>query len=397
MTDDTDTQEEPRFEFTRRAFMEQSGLAGGALALAQFAVASANGQELGHEQWEPIEGDPGIDEEALVHFDVEQARLVQAMAARIMPSDEFGPGAVEAGVVYFIDEQLNGAWGHGDDFYMEPPFRNRAEGARPNQGYQTRLVPWEVYEFSIQWVDEYAQERYGSGFLDLSPERQDEVLLAVQNNEPDNFRSIEPEEFFEMLRQNTLEGMYCDPTYDGNRGMAGWRMKEFPGSPGALGSWRDLVEQEEFIRIPPRSVEDDVENVGVTTGTETAEADTAGAGGGNATAGGGNETAGSDGGNETAGSDGGNETADDGNATPEPGGTGAAGGSDTGSGPESHGSHSHGADRPPVDDDAVQPDPVPGHGPRWALDPEGESAGESAAANEDRAEDPSDRDDGGEE
>ncbi len=220
------------------------------------------------------DGDAGVNEDALVQFDIDQARLVQAMAARIFPSDEFGPGAVELGVVYFIDRQLAGlsnGWGEGANWYMEPPFVNRFEGATPNQGWQSNLVPKEVYEFALEWIEEYTGEQYGSGFLDLSTEQQDKVLTALENDEVETFQSVKPSEFFTLFHTNVLEGVYCDPTYGGNRGMQGWRMKRFPGSPGALGSYKQLIGREGFIRIPPRSVEDDVESLGVETGVRSSD------------------------------------------------------------------------------------------------------------------------------
>ncbi len=258
-------QPETRFDFSRRSFLEQSGFAGGAMIFAGQAADVARGET---RQGTPKE-DAGMDEEALVHFDIDQARLVQAMAARIFPSDEFGPGAVEAGVVYFIDRQLADSWGQGDNWYLESPFVNQFEGAIPNQGWQSNLTPAEAYEFALEWIEGYADEQYGSSFLDLSAKQQDSVLAALENDEVGNFRSIKPSEFFTLFRTNVLEGVYCDPTYGGNRGMVGWRLKRFPGSPGALGSYKQLIGREGFIRIPPRSVKDDVESVGVETGTSS--------------------------------------------------------------------------------------------------------------------------------
>jgi gluconate 2-dehydrogenase gamma chain len=258
-------QPETRFDFTRRAFLEQSGFAGGAMILAGQAADVARGRT----QQDASEGDAGVDEEALVQLDIDQARLVQAMAARVFPSDEFGPGAVELGVVYFIDRQLAGlsnGWGEGANWYMKGPFVTRFEGAIPNQGWQSNLVPQEAYEFALEWIEEYTNDRYGSSFVDLSPDQQVEVLTALENDEVDTFRSVKPSEFFTLFRTNVFEGAYCDPVYGGNRGMQGWRMKRFPGSPGALGSYKQLIGRERFIRIPPRSVEDDVESVGVETG-----------------------------------------------------------------------------------------------------------------------------------
>jgi gluconate 2-dehydrogenase gamma chain len=44
-------------------------------------------------------------------FTEDEALIVAAAAARIMPSDDSGPGAREAGVAIFIDRQLAGPWG----------------------------------------------------------------------------------------------------------------------------------------------------------------------------------------------------------------------------------------------------------------------------------------------
>jgi gluconate 2-dehydrogenase gamma chain len=42
------------------------------------------------------------------------------------------------------------------------------------------------------------------------------------------------------LLQNTREGYFCDPKHGGNKGMAAWRMINFPG---ARADYIDWVEQ----------------------------------------------------------------------------------------------------------------------------------------------------------
>lgn len=256
-SEDRDQQEEATsgLDFTRRTFLGNTGLAGGAMMLSGMASDVARGAESNRATQE---GQP-LDEEGLIHFDIDQARTVQAMTARIMPSDEFGPGAVEAGVVYYIDRQLESQWGYAAKHYMEGPFYDGV----PNQGWQSRHTPRETYSLALEFINQYTNNEYDGNFIDLSPQQQDEVLTAVEEGNVDTFEEIDPEMFFSMLRTNTLEGMYCDPMYNGNRNMVGWKMKRFPGSPGALGSYKELIDRGEFIRIPPRSVEDDVESVGV--------------------------------------------------------------------------------------------------------------------------------------
>jgi gluconate 2-dehydrogenase gamma chain len=41
--------------------------------------------------------------------------------------------------------------------------------------------------------------------------------------------------FFLRIRQLTLEGMFCDPFYGGNRAYAGWDLIRYPGPRLAVG------------------------------------------------------------------------------------------------------------------------------------------------------------------
>ena len=40
--------------------------------------------------------------------------------------------------------------------------------------------------------------------------------------------------FFGLLRTLTLQGCFSDPLYGGNKNMAGWKMKEFPGATNVI-------------------------------------------------------------------------------------------------------------------------------------------------------------------
>ena len=53
-----------------------------------------------------------------VFFTAGEAAFVEAALARLIPKDELGPGAVEAGVAVFLDRQLAGPYGQGDHFYL---------------------------------------------------------------------------------------------------------------------------------------------------------------------------------------------------------------------------------------------------------------------------------------
>lgn len=138
-------------------------------------------------------------------FTETEALIVAAAASRIFPSDESGPGAREAGVAIFIDRQLAGPFGRDRFRYTQPPF----EDASREFGYQGSATPRQIYRDGLKGLQ---------GFHLLAPAAQDESL-----------RKIESTHFFSLLRQNTIEGMFCDPMHAGNAGMIGWQLIGFPG------------------------------------------------------------------------------------------------------------------------------------------------------------------------
>ena len=139
-------------------------------------------------------------------FTEEEALIVAAAAARIFPGDDSSPGAKEAGVVIYVDRQLAGPYGRDRYRYTQGPFN---ENAPREFGYQGKATPAETYREGLKGL---------KGFDSLSPEQQDAKL-----------REIESSHFFALLRQNTIEGMFCDPVHGGNVDMVGWQLVGFPG------------------------------------------------------------------------------------------------------------------------------------------------------------------------
>jgi gluconate 2-dehydrogenase gamma chain len=153
-----------------------------------------------------------------------EVRFLDAAVARLIPADELGPGAKEADVTYFIDRQLMSSWGtHGRNYRMGP----WREGT-PQQGFQSRLTPQEIYRLGIRETDIYCTKRYGKAFCFLKPEQQDEVLHALEDGEVP-LESLSSKLFFSLLWRNTDEGFFSDPMYGGNRDKIGWKLIGFPG------------------------------------------------------------------------------------------------------------------------------------------------------------------------
>lgn len=150
------------------------------------------------------------DRDQLLHvplrfFDSTQALIVGAAVSRIFPSDELGPGAKEAGVIMYIDRHLAGPYGFDRHRYTQGPFENGAV----ELGYQGKASPREIYVEGLRDL---------AGFDRLEPAQQDKALQAIESSL-----------FFSLLRQHTIEGMFCDPVHGGNADMLGWRLVGFPG------------------------------------------------------------------------------------------------------------------------------------------------------------------------
>jgi gluconate 2-dehydrogenase gamma chain len=162
--------------------------------------------------------------EGYLFFTAPESAFVEAAVARLIPADESGPGAKEAGVAYYIDQQLNSAFGAAAHTYMQGPY---AEGL-PTQGYQLALTPGEVYRLGIAATDAACVKQYGKPFAQLNAAHQDEVLGTLDHGTL-SFDALPATAFFELLLQNTVEGFFADPIYGGNRDKIGWKLIGFPG------------------------------------------------------------------------------------------------------------------------------------------------------------------------
>jgi gluconate 2-dehydrogenase gamma chain len=159
-------------------------------------------------------------------FTAAEAAFIEAATARLIPTDENGPGAIEAGVPYFIDRQLAGPYGHGDRFYMGGPWPK----GLPTQGYQSRFTPAELYRAGIRGTEGYVGQNFGGkAFKALAVADQEKILHALESGEA-QLQGVEAKTFFTMFLQNTIEGYFSDPIYGGNRDLGPWRMIGFPGA-----------------------------------------------------------------------------------------------------------------------------------------------------------------------
>ena len=180
-------------------------------------------------------------------FNEREWAFINAAVARLIPADELGPGAREAGVPEFIDRQMNTPYATGSIWYMQGPFN---PDVPKEMGYQLPLVPKQIYNLGIADADEWCQGQYHQPFAGLTPEQQDAALSQFEAGSA-AFKQLPSSLFFSYLLQNTREGFFSDPIHGGNKGMAGWTLINFPG---ARADFMDWVERGERYPLPPVSI-----------------------------------------------------------------------------------------------------------------------------------------------
>ena len=211
-----------KHDASRREFLVRAAVGAGAAAGAGL-VPDAIAQN--HEQMEGGAATPGAQHpsgsEHGAFFNHADAATIAAFTERIMPSAPGKPGARDADVLNYIDLALSGAYAELQDFYRR----------------------------GIASLDAHCRSTYKESFVHLTPERQDEVISALEEGQATGFTWPTAKEFFSILRTHTMEGMFADPLYGGNKDFTGWRLVGFPGAQ-AVFTPTDLQSKQAFTREP---------------------------------------------------------------------------------------------------------------------------------------------------
>ena len=201
--------------------------------------------------WKPNEAYPvtPVVPGGYLFFTAGEAAVVDAIVDRLIPTDELGPGAKDAGVTTFIDRQLTGPFGGHDWLYMQGPF---ASNPLPSQGLQSPLTPRQQYRQGLAALESYCKANFaGRSFVQLNADEQDKLLTGIEKGEL-KFENFSSRTLFSAIYANTIEGFFADPIYGGNRDMAGWKLIGFPG---ARYDYRDHVaKHNQPYPLPPVSI-----------------------------------------------------------------------------------------------------------------------------------------------
>jgi gluconate 2-dehydrogenase gamma chain len=190
---------------SRRDLLKRAGAIGVAAAATTEARSLEPGPDVAHGPAEP--GHDPLHEHAMVparepleNLTATEADLLEAIVARLIPTDASGPGATEARAAHYIDRALGGA----------------LVASRP------------AYTSGLAALDRYAKSSRGKAFTELSATDQDSVLIDVETGAATGFTGSSAQ-FFALVLNHTHQGTFGDPYYGGNANFIGWDLIGYPG------------------------------------------------------------------------------------------------------------------------------------------------------------------------
>ena len=202
--------------------------------------------------WKPNEAYPvaPVGPGGYLFFTAAEAATVDAIVDRLIPTDDLGAGAKDAGVTVFIDRQLTGPYGGHESLYMQGPF---SATPLPSQGLQSPLTPRQQYRLGLAALASYCNTAFsGRGFAQLSADEQDALLTGMEKGQV-KLPDFDSKMLFAAVHGNTIEGFFADPAYGGNRDMVGWKLVGFPG---VRYDFRDVMDKpNQAYALPPVAIQ----------------------------------------------------------------------------------------------------------------------------------------------
>ena len=208
---------------SRREFLARAAVSAGAVAGAGLAGGAAAGsQEQHNDPGAPAAVQPrSAGQEHGTFFNHDEAATIAAFTERLMPGAPGKPGARDAGVLNYIDLALAGAYADLQEFYRR----------------------------GLAQLEAHCRKIHNESFVRLAAARQDDVIRTLEEGTAEAFTWPTAQEFFNTIRTHTMEGMFADPIYGGNKEFAGWRLVGFPGAQPVF-TPADMQSRQAFTRAP---------------------------------------------------------------------------------------------------------------------------------------------------
>ncbi|HWV23471.1 MAG TPA: gluconate 2-dehydrogenase subunit 3 family protein [Thermomicrobiales bacterium] len=192
---DHDSSRWERPAFPRRRLIQGSALLAGASAfripLREVAAQATPGAT---PVGSPIASPVPVAEYVPSSLTTAEYAILRAAVDRIIPADDLGPGAGDAGAQVYIDRALS----------------------------DRKTASLTSYQQGLKALDTAAGT---GGFVALATDKQDEILTTAESGK----LADAPDGFFAMLLEDTREGMFSDPVHGGNANFAGWDLMGYPG------------------------------------------------------------------------------------------------------------------------------------------------------------------------
>jgi gluconate 2-dehydrogenase gamma chain len=203
-------------------------------------------------------------------FSPSEVPTVEALAEAIWPGDDATVGGRDAGVAVYIDRALSGAY-----IDMQP-----------------------VYRLGLDWVNQAANEEFGGNFAELGAEQQVAFLethlgmpettaaatpaaasaasaspvaddtanievegmplpgagaIMIAGGEPPAVEDVDA--FLQIVRTHTIEGLFADPVYGGNRDKQVWADLQY-GGPYYVHTEEQQTKMDGPLDLPIQSIVD---------------------------------------------------------------------------------------------------------------------------------------------
>jgi len=168
-------------------------------------------------------------------FTSEEATLLEAVLARVMPQDD-RDDQHKIPILPAIDERLHSG---------------RIDGYR----YEAMPPDGEAHRLGLQAIDAGARQKYGKPFIDIGPREQDDILKAIQSGKPvaaeEIWRRMPVKRYWTMLLQDAADVYYAHPYAWDEIGFGGpaYPRGYFRQEDGQPEPWE--VEEQRYSWAPP--------------------------------------------------------------------------------------------------------------------------------------------------
>ena len=129
---------------------------------------------------------------------------MMALCEQVIPADEHGGGATEAGVIHYIDRQLVAVFTYDQVMYQK----------------------------GISALQASCLELHGQRFESLVPDLQQDICTRLEKNDLEgrDWGDLEQSRFFDLVISHTMQGFYGAPRHGGNRNYMSYQMMglDFP-------------------------------------------------------------------------------------------------------------------------------------------------------------------------